>query len=370
MVRFDFEIEEVQEGKASILVPKAVRGKGPGRIEGIPFYNPVMETSRDISVLLVQKCIPREGYEILDGLAGTGIRGIRLALEVEGKLSITLNDWNEPSFELMRENIKRNDVQNAQARQEDLRRILSNEMFDYVDVDPYGTPAPFLKDALRGVRENGILAITATDTATLAGNYPNACLRRYRAKSLRGKGRHEIGLRILIGYCARLAAESQIGVRPLLSHSTDHYYRTYLRIERGQQSAVSCVSKVGYYSKNLLTQEIALSSTKKESSEVAGPLWIGNLWDSQLIQDIRPRSYMSHRTSKVVEMMRSESGIGSPFYSSDELASRLRVHTPPLSKILESLQSSGYAASRTHFDTKGFRTEAPIDRILELFKKT
>jgi tRNA (guanine26-N2/guanine27-N2)-dimethyltransferase len=368
MVIFDFETEEIEEGKANILVPKTARGKGPGKIEGVPFYNPVMVVNRDISVLLIQKWLSGRKKRILDGLAGTGIRGIRLALEVKGEFSVLLNDWNESSFELMGENIKRNGVQNAEASQEDLNIVLARDSYDYVDVDPYGTPVPFLDSALKAVQEEGILAVTATDTAALAGSYPGACKRKYGAQPLQSKTRHEIGLRILIGYCARSAAKYQRGIRPILSHSTDHYYRTYLEIEEGEEAADSCMREVGYHSRNTSTQEIVLSDSKMDDSEVAGPLWIGNLWEPVLLQEMRPRLYMSSKTSKILELLKYESQIESPFYSSDEIASSMGVLTPPMARILESLKDDGFAASPTHFDPKGFRTDAPIDQILAVFK--
>lgn len=368
MVDFDFETEEIVEGKASILVPKTLRGKGPGKKEGIPFYNPVMEINRDISVLVLQKRLSKGKEKVLDGLAGTGIRGIRFALEVEGDFSVLLNDWNKPSYQLMRKNIERNKVHNAEAGQEDFNTLLTREDFDYVDVDPYGTPVPFLDSALKGVKERGTVAITATDIAALAGRFPNACMKKYGAVPLQTKTRHETGLRILIGYCARTAEKYEMGVRPLMSHSTDHYYRTYLEMERGQGAAASCAKNVGYLSINPSTREILMERERRGGFKVAGPLWIANLWDPVLLKKMRLRSYMSPGTSRVLELMKSECDIELPFYSSDEIASSLKVHTPALAEIIESLKETGFSASPTHIDPKGFRTNAPIERILELFR--
>ncbi|MFQ5884270.1 MAG: tRNA (guanine(10)-N(2))-dimethyltransferase [Thermoplasmata archaeon] len=369
MVDFGFEVEEIVEGRARILVPKTVRSKGPGKKEGVPFYNPVMEINRDISVLVLQRCLPDGKNMVLDGLAGTGIRGIRFALEVKREFSVLLNDWNEPSYELMIHNVKRNDLPNAEARHEDLNALLSAEEFDYVDVDPYGTPVPFLDHALRGVKEGGVLAVTATDTAALAGSFPKACVRKYGATPLRSKTQHETGLRILIGYCARIAANHELGIQPILSHSTNHYYRTYLKLEHGQKATDNCLKKVGYLSKDSSKQETLLEREKKGGYVIAGPLWIDKLWNPGFLKDLRPRYYMSTGTSRILELLKSESQIVYPFYSSDDIASRLKVHTPRLVWIIEGLKDDGYEASTTHFDPKGFRTDAPIDEIHKLFKK-
>jgi tRNA (guanine26-N2/guanine27-N2)-dimethyltransferase len=364
MVKFAFETEDIQEGKARIIVPKTQRGLGPGKREGFPFYNPVMEVNRDISVLVVQKLVARGASRIVDGLSGTGIRGIRIALEVEGEFSVLLNDWNEHSFELILENVKKNDIKNAESKQEDLNLLLSKRVFDYVDVDPFGTPVHFLDSALKGVSDGGLLAVTATDTAALAGSYPGACRRKYDAEPLQTHIRHEIGLRILIGYCGRCATSRGLSIHPLLSHSTDHYYRTYLQVTLRQSEP-----EVGYLLKDPGTLETRLDVEKGEDVQIAGPLWTGKIWDSDFLQELRPRSYMSSKTSKLLDTIRTESAIVEPYYSSDEMASRLRVHTPSLARILGSLGENGFSASPTHFDPKGFRTDAPLEAIVDVFKE-
>ena len=68
--------------------------------------------------------------------------------------------------------------------------------FDYIDVDPFGSPNPFLDAAIKRIARDGILAVTATDTAPLCGTYTNACRRKYWAVPLRNELMHEIGIRI------------------------------------------------------------------------------------------------------------------------------------------------------------------------------
>ncbi len=363
MVKFSFQTEEVVEGKANIIVPKADWGKGPGKKEGFPFYNPVMELNRDISVLVVQKAFADRPFRVLDGLSGTGARGVRLALEVEGDVSVVLNDWNEQCYELILENLRRNGIQNAEARQKDLGHLLEKERFDYVDVDPFGTPIHFIEGALEGVVEGGILAVTATDTAALAGSYPDACRRKYDATPLRAQTRHEIGIRILIGHIARTAGNLGLGMKPLFCHSTDHYYRTYMRIGKDWGTE----GEIGYYSMDPSTFEKRMTVEKVGGHQTAGPLWIGQLWDIHLLADLKPRSYMSSKTSKTLDLIRDESKLVCPYYSSDEIASKLGTLTPSVRRILEELRELGHDSSPTHFDPKGFRTNAPIDDVKKVF---
>lgn len=44
---------------------------------------------------------------------------------------------------------------------------------EVVDLDPYGTAAPFIDSAVQAVSDGGLLCVTCTDLAVLAGtNYP------------------------------------------------------------------------------------------------------------------------------------------------------------------------------------------------------
>ena len=56
----------------------SVKDKGPGKAKGV-FYNPAMKLSRDLHVAFAQQ-FEFDGI-MLDGLAASGIRGIRLNLE-------------------------------------------------------------------------------------------------------------------------------------------------------------------------------------------------------------------------------------------------------------------------------------------------
>lgn len=68
--------------------------------------------------------------------------------------------------------------------------------FDAIDLDPYGCPSIFLDSAIQAVNEGGLLLVTATDMAVLAGNAPETCYSKYGSVSLRMKACHE-----MVGMC-------------------------------------------------------------------------------------------------------------------------------------------------------------------------
>ena len=61
------------------------------------------------------------------------------------------------------------------------------ERFAAVELDPYGTAAPFLDGAMQCVTEGGLLMVTCTDLAVLAGTYPEKCYAQYGAFPLKAK---------------------------------------------------------------------------------------------------------------------------------------------------------------------------------------
>ena len=101
---------------------------------------------------------------------------------------------------MIKKNIKKCKLNNAFAIKRNLNSLLSDMRFHYIDIDPFGSPVYFVDSAMRSVYNNGIIACTATDTATLCGVYPNVCRRRYGVKPFHSNVMHETGLRILLGF--------------------------------------------------------------------------------------------------------------------------------------------------------------------------
>ncbi len=67
-----------------------------------------------------------------------------------------------------------------------------NKRFSIVDLDPYGSPAPFLDAAVQCVADGGLLLITCTDMAVLCGNHSETCHAKYGSISLKSKFCHEM----------------------------------------------------------------------------------------------------------------------------------------------------------------------------------
>lgn len=105
-----------------------------------------------------------------------------------------------------------------------------NNSFDVIDLDPYGCPSIFLDSAIQSIKNGGLLLVTATDMAVLAGNSPETCYVKYGAVSLKIKCCHEMALRILLQCIQSHANRYGRYIVPLLSLSADFYIRVFLRI--------------------------------------------------------------------------------------------------------------------------------------------
>lgn len=106
--------------------------------------------------------------------------------------------------------------------------------FTAIDLDPYGGPNQFLDAAIQSVEEGGLLLVTATDMAVLAGNTPEACIAKYGSVPLRTKACHEMALRILLRCLEGHANRYGRYIKPLLSLSVDFYARVFVRVYTGQ----------------------------------------------------------------------------------------------------------------------------------------
>lgn len=78
---------------------------------GAAFFNPRMKLNRDVGVAMVRSL---EIGSYLDALSASGVRGLRVAKEGEVE-KVTLNDVSPSAYDLIKENIERNQLMNCDA---------------------------------------------------------------------------------------------------------------------------------------------------------------------------------------------------------------------------------------------------------------
>jgi len=390
----DFPSEIIKEGKVQVQVPD-LKAYGVVPSDYAPskapvFYNPVMEFNRDLTVLAFrayQKLVNHE-VSICEPLTSQGIRGIRFAAEIDGVNRVLISDISTKAVELAQHNIELNNLQDKiTLKHSDANRTLSNnaspkKRFDIIDIDPFGTPAPYLDSAFRALKNKGLLAATATDLAPLCGVHAKACVRKYGGKPMRTEYCHELAVRLLAGCMAKVAAQHDIGMQVLFSHSSDHYIRVYAQIAYGAKKADDSLKATGYIQhcfscmhREITHQPFGCPTCPECGSKMdyAGPLWTGPIADQGFVERIIAEKQKvtfrnSAKISKLLTQIKNEATAPATYYVIDKLSGKLNLPAPANQTFIEALKKAGYHAMPTHFNPRGIKTDVPALTMHKLLR--
>jgi len=446
------QYEEVSEGKAKVLFVD----------KNQVFYNPVQETNRDLSVLMIREYTKRKLSEwqeklnrdrdvpfseakkreilqeripikILEALSATGLRSIRYWKELDNVKRIVANDIDPSAVKAIDRNILYNggniesttvsssaststastSTATISSNQSNAVTLLSqsqeiSDQFDVIDIDPYGSAAPFLDGSVGAVENGGLLLVTCTDAPVLCGKYPGVCFSKYDALSLEGKYCHEMGLRILLGALERHAGRYQRYIVPYLSLSIDFYMRVFVRvfdsplmakrsIERFS-NVYQCIrcrtpyfqpigrveqyeSKKGHpawkFKNNIHSErDVPNQCTECDSHlRIGGPIWNGPLHDPDVCAsllkelDAKPNEFGAYERVKSM-LLNAQAELSEPplFYNLAQMASYTRAIQPKKVAIHSAVLNAGYRVSMTHIDPDGMKTDAPHTFVWDIFR--
>jgi tRNA (guanine26-N2/guanine27-N2)-dimethyltransferase len=377
----------ISEGSIRLILPS--RNEIPRKDPAV-FYNPKMTLNRDIAIL-VARCVQHNFSQLLrvaDPLTGSGIRGLRYAGEVENVDRVFLNDIQPSSASAAHQNAIENklvgkvDIQCMDANLFLNLHSVPGKRFHIVDLDPYGSPSPYFDSAVRALVNGGMLAATATDMAVLCGVKPRACLRKYGGRPLRCEYSREVSLRLLFGSLVTTASKHSMAIEVKFSHSTDHYIRIYAELTRSARSADKNLEEMGYifHCFNCLKRFTSRDPSEyrrclgcDSTTTSAGPLFLGKLTDGEFcrrlidIQESNERP--SNRIHKIFLLELEEADSPPTYYTVDSICRRIGRAPPSPSAVVEALKAEGFKATRTHFDGRAFKTDAPSERIETLIKR-
>ncbi|MBA3064413.1 tRNA (guanine(10)-N(2))-dimethyltransferase [Candidatus Woesearchaeota archaeon] len=373
----------IQEGKARINTYAAETVSKDMPV----FYNPAMHINRDISVLLLNS-IDKNGMQIALPLAATGVRGIRFLLELKkGKVKyISFNDRSSEAVKLIKSNLRLNKIKlskkiivtNLDANE----FLLSSKGFDYIDIDPFGSPNFLLDNAVKRIARQGIIAVTATDTAALCGTSRNACLRKYSSKPLKNEFCHELGLRILIKKVQESASQHDKALTPIFSYSKEHYFRIFLKCEKGKKKADEIMKNHGYilHCKKCLFRKNADSIFNDEKCplcksklDYAGKIWLDPLYDKKLAEKMSQEARKSENKEliKLMQVISNESKINEVgFYDIAKVVKHNKLKNVPKKELLiNEIKKQGFKAAETHIRPNSIRSNIKLKELLKLIKK-
>ena len=273
-------------------------------------------------------------FRILDALSATGLRALRYAKEIPQVTSVTANDLSESATATIELNVRHNELVgkihattgNAlthmyRAATDGHYRLPDggHGKYEVIDLDPYGTAAPFLDAAVQALVDGGLLCVTCTDSGVFASvGYAEKTYSQYGGLSVKGPQSHEAGLRLILHTIATSAARYGLAIEPLVSLSIDFYARVFVRIRKspaevkflaGKTMLVyNCDSGCGAWTTQFLAQT-KLKKDKKDGhfykfgpgqapsaspncehcgfkTHLSGPMWGGPLHNPYFIQRI------------------------------------------------------------------------------------
>jgi len=349
----------ISEGKAKIDIPNIFLSK-----KSEVFYNPLMKINRDFTILVLKSFYDLYGkrFEILDSMAASGIRSIRMIKEVpEVVKKIVIVDIKESSIKSIIKNLEINGIsENIEVLKDDCRRIMYERRFDYIDIDPFGSPIGFVQPAVISLRRGGILGVTATDISALSGSRQMAGFRKYGIRGFKTDFYLEFGIRVLAKYVIEEGLRFDIAMIPIFAYYYKHHYRIFFRKSGKSKDIEYLVSNMDfvYYCKNCGyksdNEEICKICGSK--MERIGPIYKGSLYDIKLLEKIKENSEkfpIDRDELRVINrIFDCDSKIQTwYYYDIRKVAKYLKIkEIPKMERILEINN-----ACRTHFSDSGIK---------------
>ena len=419
-----------REGRTLMLLPRLSGDtNGPSaKSSGEVFYNPAMAGSRTRSVLLFRHAM-EEGMlgdgtvYALDGLTASGLRARRWLNELPGgmssRISATMVDLEKEALDWAISSHKEfppsDGAGDLQAFQGDLRTAVLSSGRHWIDIDPYGSPVPFIDSAMQSMARSGVMEVSATDTAALTGSSKTALMRRYGARVRTDCLAHDSGMRVMLSNIARIAARHDRTIEPLLSIWDSHHLRVSFRVLKSVSSANIFEERVGWRVFAPCKEEVESSidsglqpesggdalpmhcmlplnfPVDRKDPRVSGPLWIGPTGDRGAMSSMSEERALEscgptpisddpvgwdqkrfeverRRVAKSVRNIAEESQVvdSCNLVVVDDLAAWLGTGAPPSPrKIVQMLREKGHLAAISSYGKPSFRTAAPWEAVVE-----
>ncbi|MCF7861487.1 hypothetical protein K9M79_04500 [Candidatus Woesearchaeota archaeon] len=358
------------------------------------FFNPDMKLNRDITIAVLNSTKTGDSrLRCCFPLAGSGIRAIRVLKECNNIMQVVINDISGEAYASIREHLEMNNIEYMEnvapgKHDEGAAFIFNTEAacllhkvggFDYIDIDPFGSPVPFMDATFRRISRGAIFGITATDTSALCGSYPKACRRRYDSRPLLNENCYETGLRILIRKIQTIGMQYDKAAVPVYSYYYKHYMRVFFRIVYSKTlcDQISKEHKYFLFCPKCLNRKYSRYNNADccgQPMEYAGLLFSGPLWEEkladQVADSIKKRGDMANRDLEIVEAIKNECKINSQsYFHIHEFNKKYQItHIKKRDDIIISVREKGYNVSPTHFNQLALRSDMPFDEFARILK--
>ncbi len=348
-----------------------------------------------------------QGIRILDAFAASALRSIRYAKEIPGVKEVVVNDIDLAAVEAAKQNIVNNDVPHGciRVQQSDALAVMYDtlkpgiERYDVIDLDPYGSVAPFIDAAVKSVRSGGLLCMTSVDMAVLAGGNTEACYAKYGTMPTKGKYLHEMALRMLLHTVGTCASRYKRSVVPVLSMSVDFYVRLFLKVYDSPREAGLSSSRHSFvlqstgcpsYWLQPVSREVRgkLKSSVLELGtcpitgsrlKLGGPIWSAPMHCVNSVEQILkmldneswgkgPAPNTRNRIKGVLTAVSEELHDVPLFVTLPDLCATLHCCSPRIDQVRAALINAGYRVSASHRDPDAIKTDASPEFIWDIMR--
>ncbi|MFB8789398.1 MAG: tRNA (guanine-N1)-methyltransferase [Potamolinea sp.] len=342
---------------------------------GDAFYRQESQVARDLAILAaaIYK-IDHAHLRVLDAMSGCGVRSLRYWKESQADW-VWVNEGNPELGELLQQNLAEAMASRCcQLTHLDANRVFfdcynRSDYYDFVDVDCFGSPVPYLSTSLWATKIGGLLYLTSTDGRTATGHLPQSSLSLYGAYARNHPAAHEQGLRLLIGSVQQQAAAKGLGVEPVFSLFFGETYRVMLRLVKNQQLTAENYGFLGYCHHCGDYQSVAwrklgrvVCPYDQNPLTLSGPMWLGALHDEQHLRRLQLLAQVWNWPKRVelLKVMEAEASFPPYFYTLGEIGRRGKMDIPKRDRLIQVLQEMGYRASSTHINPQAIKTDANL----------
>ena len=329
----DQKLVKGKEGKVIFYYYKDKKGLISSNLK--VFYNPKMVVNRDISNVFINEINKSQERirKAVSLMAATGVREIRWKKELNIK-EVVANDLNPNAIELIKKNAELNRIELV-IKQKDARFF--DEKSDYLDIDPFGSPLPFLQPIVL----TKYFKVTATDLSIFC-SFKEKSLLKYRGFANKKELCHLQAIKILINRVLDFLRFHELGAKPLFSYYYKHHITIFFKKTRKWKE-----KKFSIYDYDFLKEiDLKFYIKKFEENEIV----------------------TSKETLKILERIKGEAFRGF-YYFLPKIYSIYKIKPLPIEKIIEKSNEIGAKTVKTHFNGQIVKSELEPKEFIKLLKK-
>lgn len=355
------------------------------------FYNPAQKLNRDITFEIVDEYFKVKNHvKIFCAMEASGIRGMRY-LKSNEKYQVYFNDISPEAIKSIEDNLKLNGIYNFQRTEKiitinntikaiitqkdcNIAMLETENYFDVIDIDPFGSCNKFVDNAFRSIKHNGLICFTCTDKAALCSKV-DKCFVKYNSSIKKNFCKNELPIRVLLSFISRISSKYEYSIIPIVSFSVDYYLRVIIKVKKGHSKNV--LKTNSYFLQcqcgNIIDIGLLNCILKSDCDycqskmKLYGPFWNDVLHDVIIIDKIL-KNIVENKNERLIGLFRYlKQELTVPFYyEMSQLSRYLKQNTVKMKNVLTVLSNMGYDVSLTHCSLDGFKTNAPIKVIYDI----